>query len=126
MVLDPIPQSLPVHFFGSRPQPPTSRLHKAYRLSIYIDTYPLSFIAILSIYIDSAYPLILSFLPTQGISFVVCLYIIPFCLEIRLFGLGKDLVSPHIGLFCLYMSPFCLEISLFGLDEGKRMKIRDL
>ena len=26
MVLDPIPQSLPVHFFGSRPQPPTSRL----------------------------------------------------------------------------------------------------
>jgi len=25
MVLDPIPQSLPVHIFGSRPQPPTSR-----------------------------------------------------------------------------------------------------
>jgi len=25
MVLDPILQSLPVHFFGSRPQPPTSR-----------------------------------------------------------------------------------------------------
>jgi len=25
MVLDPIPQSLPVHFYGSRPQPPTSR-----------------------------------------------------------------------------------------------------
>jgi len=24
MVLDPIPQSLPVQFFGSRPQPPTS------------------------------------------------------------------------------------------------------
>jgi len=24
MVLDPIPQPLPVHFFGSRPQPPTS------------------------------------------------------------------------------------------------------
>ena len=24
MVLDPIPPSLPVHFFGSRPQPPTS------------------------------------------------------------------------------------------------------
>ena len=24
MELDPIPQSLPVHFFGSRPQPPTS------------------------------------------------------------------------------------------------------
>ena len=34
MVLDPIPQSLPVHFFGSRPQPPTSRgssrLHDSY------------------------------------------------------------------------------------------------
>ena len=26
MVLDPIPQCLPVHIFGSRPQPPTSRL----------------------------------------------------------------------------------------------------
>ena len=25
MVLDRIPQSLPVHFFGSRPQPPTSQ-----------------------------------------------------------------------------------------------------
>ena len=25
MVLDPIPQCLPVHIFGSRPQPPTSR-----------------------------------------------------------------------------------------------------
>jgi len=25
MVLDPIPQSLPVHFFESRPQPTTSR-----------------------------------------------------------------------------------------------------
>ena len=30
MVLDPIPQPLPVHFFGSRPQPPTShRIHHA-------------------------------------------------------------------------------------------------
>ena len=28
MVLDPIPQPLPVHFFGSRPQPPTSRHSK--------------------------------------------------------------------------------------------------
>ena len=28
MVLDPIPQSLPVPFFGSRPQPPTSPLEK--------------------------------------------------------------------------------------------------
>ena len=27
MVLDPIPQSLSVHFFGSRPQPPTSPLY---------------------------------------------------------------------------------------------------
>jgi len=31
MVLDPIPQSLPVHFFGSRPQPPTSPAASAYR-----------------------------------------------------------------------------------------------
>ena len=29
MVLDPIPQPLPVHFFGSLPQPPTSRLNSA-------------------------------------------------------------------------------------------------
>jgi len=31
MVIDPIPQSLPVHFFGSRPQPPTSPAASAYR-----------------------------------------------------------------------------------------------
>ena len=35
MVLDPIPQPLPVHFYGSRPQPPTSRsgalLHSNHR-----------------------------------------------------------------------------------------------
>ena len=30
MVLDPIPQSLPVHFFGSRPQPPTSPVYGGY------------------------------------------------------------------------------------------------
>ena len=34
MVLDPIPQSLPVHFFGSRPQPPTSRIKSAYALHL--------------------------------------------------------------------------------------------
>jgi len=33
MVLDPIPQSLPVHFFGSRPQPPTSPRGQQYRSS---------------------------------------------------------------------------------------------
>ena len=33
MVLDPIPQPLPVHFFGSRPQPPTSRHGMALRHS---------------------------------------------------------------------------------------------
>ena len=33
MVLDPIPQSLPVHFFGSRPQPPTSRIQSSPRCS---------------------------------------------------------------------------------------------
>ena len=34
MVLDPIPQPLPVHFFGSRPQPPTSRPASLWRDSI--------------------------------------------------------------------------------------------
>jgi len=33
MVLDPIPQSLPVHFFGSRPQPPTSQHDDDYRVT---------------------------------------------------------------------------------------------
>jgi len=33
MVLDPIPQSLPVHFFGSRPQPPTSLYYWARTLT---------------------------------------------------------------------------------------------
>jgi len=33
MVLDPIPQSLTVHFFGSRPQPPTTRLRPRNEIS---------------------------------------------------------------------------------------------
>jgi len=37
MVLDPIPQSLPVHFFGSRPQPPTSLLDLFYMNYMYIE-----------------------------------------------------------------------------------------
>jgi len=35
MVLDPIPQSLPIHFFGSRPQPPTSPSGSFSRLLIW-------------------------------------------------------------------------------------------
>jgi len=38
MVLDPIPQSLPVHFFGSRPQPPTSRDENTH-IYMYIHPY---------------------------------------------------------------------------------------
>ena len=37
MVLDPISQSLPVHFFGSRPQPPTSLLEAKLNMRVYID-----------------------------------------------------------------------------------------
>jgi len=33
MVLDPIPQSLPVHFVGSRPQPPTSPYNELWVMS---------------------------------------------------------------------------------------------
>jgi len=49
MVLDPIPQSLPVHFFGSRPQPPTSpkspwtgaNMHiRVYLCNISLDKFP--------------------------------------------------------------------------------------
>ena len=32
MVLDPIPQSLSIHFFGSRPQPPTSHLNAVHNV----------------------------------------------------------------------------------------------
>ena len=41
MVLDPIPQSLPVHFFGSRPQPPTSpyELNRGAPESLWTSTY---------------------------------------------------------------------------------------
>ena len=35
MVLDPIPQSLPVHFFRSRPQPPTSLAHREHETWIF-------------------------------------------------------------------------------------------
>ena len=42
MVLDPIPQSLPVHFFGSRPQPPTSphvtRMNKSSQKNVFMNT----------------------------------------------------------------------------------------
>ena len=34
MVLDPIPQPLPVHYFGSRPQPPTSPSHQQWLCQI--------------------------------------------------------------------------------------------
>ena len=36
MVLDPILQSLPVHFFGSLPQPPTSPTDTEFANSMYI------------------------------------------------------------------------------------------
>ena len=39
MVLDPIPQSLPVHFFGSRPQPPTSHVVRTHALHISVCIY---------------------------------------------------------------------------------------
>jgi len=40
MVLDPIPQSLPVHFFGSRPQPSTSRcmVHMCVHVCVHVNT----------------------------------------------------------------------------------------
>ena len=38
MVLDPIPQSLPVHFFGSRPQPPTSQNRSILRTRGWVET----------------------------------------------------------------------------------------
>ena len=39
MVLDPIPQSLPVHFFGSRTQPPTSPRHVTFYIIDMIYVY---------------------------------------------------------------------------------------
>ena len=36
MVLDPIPHSLPVHFFGSWPQPPTSHYHTPVRIYLQV------------------------------------------------------------------------------------------
>jgi len=56
MVLDPIPQSLPVHFFGSRPQPPTSPC-KGTRL-----IYSLSLSLFLSLWLFLSFFLSLSFL----------------------------------------------------------------
>jgi len=50
MVLDPIPQSLPVHFFGSRPQPPTSRQEQPEGVYIYICIY-ICIIHMLGLYI---------------------------------------------------------------------------
>jgi len=39
MVLDPIPQSLPLHFFGSRPQPPTSPCNTPVFMHAYMYEY---------------------------------------------------------------------------------------
>ena len=39
MVLDPIPQSLPVHFCGSRPQPPTSHIDYSHKSTTRIHLY---------------------------------------------------------------------------------------
>ena len=49
MVLDPIPQSLPVHFFGSRPQPPTSRDMHTYFILICVLVYIYIYIYTLNI-----------------------------------------------------------------------------
>ena len=43
MVLDPIPQSLPVHFFGSRPQPPTSPYIPTPTVHIHTYTNPITY-----------------------------------------------------------------------------------
>ena len=48
MVLDPIPQSLPVHFFGSRPQPPTSRGRALYFLLTRIFDFLLTQMSVLT------------------------------------------------------------------------------
>ena len=53
MVLSPIPQPLPVHFFGSRPQPPTSPTHLPCRAlhCIFLYLHPMHIHRYLYIYI---------------------------------------------------------------------------
>jgi len=50
VVLDPIPQSLPVHFFGSRPQPPTSPPYIYIYMCVCIHITAIRPLAVLSLY----------------------------------------------------------------------------
>ena len=70
MVLDPIPQSLPVHFFGSRPQPPTS--HMACDMYVPNICYRICVINLAcDIYVESSFYRICGIFRIQSVSCVV-------------------------------------------------------
>ena len=96
MVLDPIPQPLPVHFFGSRPQPPTSHLEWFHILSgvasymyIYIYVWIYMYIYTAGTDYESTVEWLYIFVHSQVISYpqwngFICMYIY-ICMNIHIY-----------------------------------------
>ena len=106
MVLDPIPQSLPVHFFGSRPQPPTSR--STFDVGLFRST-------------SSTYPRIPAVKQAKSYGWehprkivsAHCRYIGLFCENIGLFCENVGLFCENVGLFCENVGLFCVDVGLY-------------
>ena len=116
MVLDPIPQSLPVHFFGSRPQPPTSQTGLFLK---YIGGFP-ACIGLFNDSFESAQASLdnksCAWRPTCNSS-LQCRLIFSeykglFQQDIGLFLLCIGLFSEYIGLFLQYIGLFSENIEL--------------
>jgi len=106
MVVDPIPQSLPVHFFGSRPQPPTSPIPLPRRVDGgYYFLLMIFFCWVVLCEITSLMHMFLMSHSWMSHSFVLT-YFWEREKETSLFLS----LSLFIGLFCLNVSFFCLDI----------------
>ena len=105
MVLDPIPQSLPVHFFGSRPQPPTSLPHAKASIA----TIP---------YILAASSLALSFPRYIYIHIHICIYI-----HIHMHDKTKNTqqyANPPDPVTCLYLPSTDTVLSIHSFNKTQQ------
>ena len=104
MVLDPIPQSLPVHFFGSRPQPPTSPL---------MLTFPHSFLLCLSRLVFCSLTrsqcMCVCLLSAPSCTLTVCVYVSSTCLSLA----SRVCLSHVVG--AQFAISFFLPFALFSL-----------
>jgi len=115
MVLDPIPQSLPVHFFGSRPQPPTSL---STYLPVSLSLRPLS--VALSTYLLVSLSLgLFDFLSLRPLSVALSTYLsvsppslclpntyLPISLSLGLFDFLSLCLTVSLSLCPIFLSPY--------------------